>query len=66
MKHDPSTAAKVLAEIEQFDKTVFYDTPGGVIENATPKQIRAATIKNRSFKPEDIKKEIASSFTAKK
>lgn len=39
MGHDPATAAKILSEIEQHDKTVFYDTPGGVQEFETPKQL---------------------------
>lgn len=30
MKNDPQTQAKILSQIEQHDKTVFYDTPGGV------------------------------------
>jgi hypothetical protein len=36
MKTDPAVSAKILAEIEQHDKTVFYDAPGGVTEMQTP------------------------------
>ena len=32
-KHDPSKSARTLADIEQHDKTVFFDAPGGVVES---------------------------------
>ena len=52
MNHDPTVNAKQLAKIEQNDKTVFYDTPGGVTEMPTPAEIKKMTKKTRKFMPE--------------
>jgi hypothetical protein len=53
MNYDPSTNARILAEIEQNDKTVFYDAPGGVIAPTPTRFERKQTQrKTRKFRPE--------------
>jgi len=53
MNHDPSTSARVLAEIEQNDKTVFFDAPGGVVAPTPTRFERKQTQrKGRKFKPD--------------
>lgn len=50
-KHDPSKSARTLADIEQNDKTVFFDAPGGVVDSSSPRR------KKSRLGPNDINPE---------
>ncbi|MFO0118437.1 MAG: hypothetical protein ACK521_12775 [bacterium] len=53
MNYDPSTNARILAEIEQNDKTVFFDAPGGVVAPTPTRFERKQTQrKTRKFRPD--------------